>query len=90
MKVELYMNEVFSLKEKRQIVKSIIERVKAKFKISIAEVSQNDIWKNAIIGISIVSNCGNNLESVMTKVYNFIDNDVRIEVISCDKENVYL
>lgn len=84
------MNEVFSLKEKRQIIKSIIERVKSKYKVSVAEVSKNDAWKNAIVGIAIVSNSGTNLESIMTKVYNFIENDGRIDVINCDKENVYL
>jgi len=89
MKVELYMNDVFSLKEKRQIIKSIIERIKAKFKISVAEVSQNDIWKNAIIGVSVVSNDKTNVESIINKVFNFIENDSRIDIINCERENIY-
>jgi len=55
-RVILNINEAFSLKEKRQVVKSIVERVKSRFNASVAEVGFNDKWKNAIIGISCVSN----------------------------------
>jgi len=52
-RVILNINEAFSLKEKRQVVKSIVERVKSRFNASVAEVGFNDKWKNAIIGISL-------------------------------------
>ena len=55
-KVILNIDSAFSLKEKRQVVKSIVERLKSKFNASVAEVELNDVWKNAVIGISCVSN----------------------------------
>ena len=51
-KVILNIDSAFSLKEKRQVVKSIVERLKSKFNASVAEVELNDVWKNAVIGIS--------------------------------------
>jgi len=44
-RVILNINEAFSLKEKRQVVKSIVERVKSRFNASVAEVGFNDKWK---------------------------------------------
>ena len=44
-KIVLSIDNAFSLKEKRRVIKSIIGRVKAKFNASIAEVDMNDTWK---------------------------------------------
>ncbi len=53
---EMHFPEVHSLKEKRQIVKCVIDRVKAKFNASISEVGQNDLWQRGTIGVAMVSN----------------------------------
>ncbi len=54
--VKLSLGDLFSLKEKRQIVKSVIDKVKNKFNVSIAEVDQQDVKRWAVIGIACVSN----------------------------------
>jgi hypothetical protein len=53
---EVHFPEVHSLKGKRQIVKCVIDRVKAKFNASISEVGQNDLWQRGTIGVAMVSN----------------------------------
>lgn len=83
---ELTIFEVFSLKEKRHIIKSIIERLKSRFNISIAEVGENDIWQKSIIGFAVVSNSNKHINEVIDKVINFIDNDERVEIINICKE----
>lgn len=71
----VYLNApyVFSLKEKRMIVKSIIERVKNKFNVSIAEVSNQDIHKSVVIGFACVTNRTDHANSIIENVINFID-----------------
>lgn len=54
-RIELHLPESRSLKDKRQIVRSILQRIRAKFNISIAEIDHHDLWQRASIGISCVS-----------------------------------
>lgn len=89
LKVNLYINDVFSLKEKRQVIKSIIERTRVKFKISIAEISQNDLWNNSVIGTSVVSNDKDIVENLMKSIIDFIEYDGRVEIVNIEKENIY-
>jgi hypothetical protein len=53
---DLHFPEVHSLKEKRQVLRCLIDRVKAKFNASIAEVDDNDLWQKGRIGVAIVAN----------------------------------
>jgi uncharacterized protein YlxP (DUF503 family) len=43
--LELYLFEAQSLKEKRIIIKSLKDRIKNKFNVSVAEVDANDLWQ---------------------------------------------
>ncbi|MBP2026985.1 uncharacterized protein YlxP (DUF503 family) [Acetoanaerobium pronyense] len=86
--VELRVYNCISLKSKRQVIKSIIERLKSRYNISIAEVGDNDIWQKSLLGFSCVSNSKKHIESVISNVFNFIENDERVEIISTDIEIV--
>ena len=66
-----------SLKEKRRIVKSIKDRVKSRFNVSIAEVDTLDSWQRATLGVACVSNDLTFTNSVLSNVVNFI-NDMRL------------
>ncbi len=80
--IELLIYESYSLKEKRSTVKSIINRLKHKYNISIAEVDLLDQLNRSAIGFSIVSNDKRYIEEVISKVINFIDNDSRVEILN--------
>lgn len=56
LKVTLRASWVHSLKEKRMVVKSIVQRLKNKFNVSVGEVHEQDIHQIIVIGISAV--CG--------------------------------
>ena len=80
--IELIIYEANSLKEKRHVVKSIIERIKTRFNASVAEVGYNDLWNRALIGVAVVSNKKALSESMILKIIDFIDNDERVEIIN--------
>lgn len=88
-RVVLSIDEAFSLKEKRHIVKSIIERLRSRFNASVAEVGLNDKWKNAVIGISCVSNESGHVDSMMANMVNFIENDGRAVLFDYSTEIIY-
>lgn len=80
--IELIIYESNSLKEKRHVLKSIIERIKSRFNVSIAEIDNNELWNKAVIGVAVVSNSKALCESSILKVIDFIDNDERVEIIN--------
>jgi uncharacterized protein len=73
-KVKLRLPENSSLKGKRQVLKSVTERLKNRFNISIAEVGDNDLWQLATIGICCVSNNPQFTNEVLSKAVEFIKN----------------
>lgn len=78
--------ESTSLKEKRRIVRSIIERLKSRFNISIAEVGHLKALRRTALGLALVSNETAYLEKMMGKVVNFVEADTRVQIIGLDKE----
>lgn len=67
------LHGVYSLKEKRGIVKSIISRLRNNFNISIAEVGSNDNWEKTEIGFSMTGNDSRLINSKMDKVFNLAE-----------------
>lgn len=88
-KIFLSIDDAFSLKEKRHIVKSIISRIKARFNASAAEVDLNDKWKNAVIGIACVSNDSGHADSMLSSIVNFVENDGRAVLIDYTTEIIH-
>lgn len=86
--IEILIYSSNSLKEKRQVVKSIIERIKSKFNASVAEVGYNELWNRSLIGIAVVSNNRSLCDASISKIVKFIDYDERVEILSCHKETI--
>jgi len=71
-KVYLRLPENMSLKGKRQVLKSIISRVRNKFDVAVAEVDDNDVWQRSTIGICCISNNNRHTNEVLSRVVDFI------------------
>ena len=63
----------FSLKEKRQVVKSIIARVRNEFNVAIAEVDDHDLWQQTTLGLACVSTSARHAHSQLENVVHFIE-----------------
>ncbi len=79
--VELYIPGALSLKEKRFVIKSLKDRIRNKFNVSIAELDGNDTWQRSLLGIALVSNDSHLIENSFNRILTILDNDDRIEVI---------
>jgi len=84
--LKLMIFESNSLKDKRQVIKSIIGRIQVKFNVSIAEVDLHDSWKTSIIGFACVTNDKNHANQILSNVIKFIDEDGRVEIIGQEIE----
>jgi hypothetical protein len=88
-RMTLIIHDNHSLKGKRKVLKSIIDKVRNRFNISIAEVGSNDAWQKAEIGLAAIGNDRVFINSVIDKAVNFIEGleiaevtDYQIELIS--------
>jgi uncharacterized protein YlxP (DUF503 family) len=64
--LELHLPESNSLKSKRIIIKSLKDRIKNKFNVSIAEIDGNDLWQRCVLGAACVAKL---VVSIKTKSY---------------------
>lgn len=72
-RIVLRLHGVFSLKEKRKIVKSVIGRIRNSFHVSAAEVGANDFHGRAEIGFSITGSDQRLINAMVDKVFNTVD-----------------
>lgn len=86
--VDLLIADNRSLKGKRKVIKSIKDRVRSRFNVSIAEVDHQEEWQRATLGIACVSNDIRLVDSVLNKVVNLIETssdatliDYQIEIL---------
>lgn len=79
--VEIMIHDANSLKDKRQVVKSIIGKLKARFNISVAEVDLNEKWRLSVIGFACVTNDTVHANKQISNVLKFIEGDTRVEIL---------
>ena len=79
-----------SLKGKRRVVKSLMERVRHKFEAAVAEVGDNDLWQKARIGVALVGNDSQLLNTRLQQIMTFIENQYLAEIIDSQVELCYL
>ena len=84
--VHIHLHGIDSLKGKRKIIKSLVERLRNRFNASVSEVDAQDNKRLAIVGVSAVSNDGSHLDEQLDKITNFIVNDGRFYVGRIDRE----
>jgi uncharacterized protein YlxP (DUF503 family) len=89
-RITLIIPENDSLKGKRKVVKSLIEKVRHKFDAAVAEVGDNDLWQKAKIGVSLVGNDRQLLEARLQQIMNYMENQHLAEIIDSQVELCYL
>ena len=81
LQIALMVREAHSLKEKRRVVKSLKDRLRNLFNVSIAEVGSQDAWQSADLGVAIVGTDPRFVNQVLSQVMNKIEENPDVEVI---------
>jgi len=84
--VQLHAPWAHSLKEKRMVVKSLIDKVRNKFNISIAEISEQDVHQTIVLGMACVANTAALADSMIESVLMFIENNTDAEIVYIQRE----
>lgn len=88
--IQIPLPGVGSLKDKRRIVKSIIERLASRFNASVSEIAAQDSHRIAVIGLAVVANDGAFVHQQLDTILQFIRQDNRIVVGKIEREMFHL
>ena len=87
--ISIQIFDSFSLKDKRSVVKSILQKTRNKFNISISEVADHDMLNKASFGIATVSNSQRLNQQTFDSIIDFIENNYQVEVIAIDHYDLF-
>lgn len=84
------LHDIHSLKDKRRIVKSLVEKSRSRFNVSVSEVADQDVHRQSSIGIAVIGNDGRVLNSLLDRIIDFMDSLGLAELISREVELINL
>ena len=84
--LELHIPEANSLKQKRQVVESLIKRLRNRFNLSVAEVGYQDLWQRSELGLAAICRNSASADRVMEGVLSFMERENRVDIISTKTE----
>ncbi len=71
-RIEIFFPEAQSLKDKRQMIRKIVDRTRAKFNVSIIEIAESNLWQRGHIGFAVMGIKKDHIHSVVDKIEEFI------------------
>jgi uncharacterized protein len=82
--VTLHLPASHSLKDKRQVVRSLSDRLRRKFNVAVAEVEEQDQWQTAVLGLAVVSNEAGHAERQLERILEVIE-ETRLDAELVDR-----
>lgn len=74
-----------SLKAKRQVARSVTQRIRNQFNVAVAEIEDNDLWQRLTLGVCCVSNDSAHAHQMLSRVVSFVE-DFREDMVLLDHE----
>jgi len=81
LRVELHLPTPQSLKEKRAVLRPLIEGIKRLGSYSVSEVDHHDLWQRAAVGVAIVAPDGEGLAIQISKLRRYLDRQLEADVL---------
>jgi uncharacterized protein YlxP (DUF503 family) len=81
LRVELHLPSPQSLKEKRAVLRPLIEGIKRLGSFSVAEVDHHDLWQRVTIGVAIVAPDGQSLAMQVSNLRRYLERQLEAEVL---------
>lgn len=66
--LELHIPDAQSLKEKRQVLRSLKDTLRREFNVAVAEMDHHDMWQRSVIGVVTLSNEEKHVHEMLQKV----------------------
>jgi hypothetical protein len=89
-RVDIFFPENHSLKDKRQMLRKVIEKTRAKFNISVIEVDQSNLWQRARVGFAVAGVRQDHVSKVIENVHEYMESLYLGEVIGTSSEIIVI
>lgn len=66
--LEIHIPDARSLKDKRQVIRSLKDRLRAHFNVAVAEMDFQDVWQRSVVGVVTISNDAHHLEQSLQAI----------------------
>ena len=73
MRIELHIPAASSLKEKRQVVRSLKERIQSRVHAAVAEVDHQNLWQRCALGVAVVSADASHVREMLQSVRRLVE-----------------
>jgi hypothetical protein len=88
--ISLSLPGVTSLKAKRSIVRKVLDRTANRFNVSVAEVGQQDVHRQAVLGFAVVSGDRRHANSMLDSIAAFVEGSADAVVLDRSMELISL
>ncbi|MGE5581083.1 MAG: DUF503 domain-containing protein [Bacillota bacterium] len=78
--ITLFIQDALTLKDKRQVLQSLMERVRRKYNVAVAEVGYQEQWQRSELGLAFISNEFSYLDQLQQEVLKFIEARYPVEI----------
>ncbi len=85
LEVDIHIPGARSLKSKRAVLKPLIEGLRRRYSVAVAEVDHQDLWQRAGVAVAAVSSTPSQLRQVLDACERFVWSNPELEVVRCDR-----
>lgn len=82
---EFSLPECRSLKEKRMVIRSLKDRIRHRFNVSVAETNHHDVWTRSEITVALVASDRRRADSMLSRVDGFVEGDGRAVIVGTSR-----
>jgi len=82
--IDLRMPAAHSLKEKRGLLRPLVDGLRQRFQLSVAEIGDQDKWQRAQLAVAVVAGSAGHVVDVVEEVERFVWSDPRVEVLGIE------
>jgi hypothetical protein len=84
--LEIHIEGAQSLKDKRQVLRSLKDRLRARFNVAVAELAHQELWQRSRVGVVTISGDVNHLEESLTAIATESENILGRDLVSQEIE----
>jgi uncharacterized protein len=84
--LEIHISDAHSLKDKRQVLRSLKDRLRSRFNVAVAELDHQDTWQRAQVGVVSLSNDSAHLEQSLREALEESEQILGRDLVAHDLE----
>ena len=87
--VDCLLGKGHSLKEKRQVLLSLTQRIRNRYNISIAEIDHQNLWQRSKLGVACVNSEWQATERILNNIVRLMENEPRFTLLNFEYQKIY-